>query len=143
MDHSWFDSSRYPDIKFRGRPRSSIRFGAGDIVEVLRGNEVHLAVATQSPIDIDWCWDLRERIARRLKESGEDVTDEILEKEYFVDDTDDQAAVVDGPGYEYHEHFPTQCIMPLRFRLSERLRKRFDGCWQACLKQDEEYRKGN
>lgn len=144
IDHTWCDSRHYdeePYLKFRGRPKESIRFKAGDIVEVLWGDEGHLAVATQSPIDIDWCWGYRGRVIKGMEKHHMPVTDETIEKEYLLDGSDDQAAVIDGPGYEYHDHIPTLNIMPLRFPLSSRLRKRFEGYWHACLRQDEEYRK--
>ncbi|MCM1139188.1 MAG: hypothetical protein NC453_11520 [Muribaculum sp.] len=143
IDHSWCDSRHYaeaPFTKFRGRPKSSIRFKAGDIVEVLDGDEVRLAVATQSPADIEWCWGLRNRIAERLEKDGP-VTDEMIEIEYILDGSDDQAAVIDGPGYEYHDHIPTQNIMPLRTKLFPHQRKRYEDYWKACLKQDEGFEK--
>lgn len=71
--------------------------------------------------------------------------DSLLEAEKLMQRAVSQAydidgIVIDGPGYEYHDH---KCIMPLRYPLSQRLRKRFDGYWQACIKQDEESRQGN
>lgn len=141
IDRTWLDSSCSGEqlcLKFRGRPKSSIRFKAGDIVEVLKGDEVHLAIATHSPVDIEWCRNLRNRIAKRLSNDG-CVPVEIDEREYILDDCDDQAAVIDGPGYEYHEHIPTLNIMPLRFPLSSRLRKRYEGFLQSCLRQNEQY----
>lgn len=143
IDHSWCDSRHYdvaPFSQFRGRPKSSIRFKAGDIVEVLSGNTVRLAVATQSPVDIEWCWNYRDRIAKRLAEDGP-VTDEMIETNYILDGSDDQAAVINGPGYEYHDHISTLNIMPLRYNPNPRLRKRYEEYWKACLKQDEEYEK--
>lgn len=140
IDQTWFESRTTDNqlsLKYRGRPKTSVRFKAGDIVEVLQGNEVRLAVATHSPIDIEWCWRLRNRIATRMEKEGS-ITDEMIEENYYLDDSDDQAAVIDGPGYEYHHHIPTLNIMPLRFPLSSRLRKRFEEYWATCLKQEKE-----
>lgn len=44
--------------RYRGRPVESFRFKAGDIVEVLDGDEVRLAVATGSGRSIEWYWEL-------------------------------------------------------------------------------------
>ncbi|MCM1140723.1 MAG: hypothetical protein NC453_19305 [Muribaculum sp.] len=79
---------------------------------------------------------MRTRIAKRLEEF-KDVTDELIDENYILDGSDDQAAVIYGPGYEYHNHIPTLNIMPLRFSLSQRLRKRYESYWQAFLKQEE------
>lgn len=141
IDHSWHEAclTRHSSV-FRGRPKSSIRFKAGDIVEVLNGNEVRLAVATQSPIDIEWCWEYRNRCLMHLAGNieGKDIESEWY---YGLDGSDDQAAVIDGPGYECHDHISSLNIMPLRFPISKRLRERYESYWQVCLKQDEEYKK--
>lgn len=140
MDHTW-SSSMGRDFdtdfgRFRGRSDDSIRFKAGDIVEVYDDYNkcVRLAVATQSPVSIDWCWAYRGRCLSGL--FGENKPAEGDEWFYGLDFSDDQTAVIDGPGYEYHEHIPTLCIMPLRFPLSDKLRKRYEGYWSACQEQD-------
>lgn len=140
IDHSWCSSlERDFDTdfgRFRGRPDESIRFKAGDIVEVYDAREecVKLAVATQSPINIDWCWDYRGRCRKELDPTTPD--DSGLGWYYGLDFGDDQAAVIDGPGYEYHQHVQTLDIMPLRFPLSAKLRKRYEGFWKACQAKD-------
>ncbi len=140
LDHSWC-SSMERDFntefgKFRGRPDESIRFKAGDIVEVYDAREkcIKLAVATQSPINIDWCWGYRGRCREELSPGTPD--DMELGWYYGLDFSDDQAAVIDGPGYEYHQHIPTFDIMPLSLPLSDKLRRRYEGFWEACQKQD-------
>lgn len=142
MDHTWCSSmERDFDAefgKFRGRPDDSIRFKAGDIVEVYdaRENCIKLAVATQSPVNIDWCWKYRGRCREELSPGTPD--DMELGWYYGLDSSDDQAAVIDGPGYEYHQHIQTLDIMPLRFPLSAKLRKRYEGFWKACQEQDKQ-----
>lgn len=138
MDHTWCSSmERDFDTeygKFRGRSEDSIRFKAGDIVEVYdQYNKcVRLAVATQSPVTIDWCWEYRKRSQKIHSVSNETEDRQELGWHYGLDFGDDQAAVIDGPGYEYHEHIPTLNIMPLRFPLSTKLRKRYEDYWKAC-----------
>lgn len=140
IDHAWC-SSMERDFgtksgKFRGRPEESIRFKAGDIVEVYdtRRKCIKLAVATQSPINVDWCWRYRGCCLDGLPDNKEPEDGD--EWFYGLDFSDDQAAVIDGPGYEYHEHIQTLDIMPLRFPLSEKLRKRYEGFWKACQEQN-------
>lgn len=142
MDHTWcssMDRDFHTEFgKFRGRPDESIRFEAGDIVEVYDAREkcIKLAVATQSPINVDWCWKYRGRCREELSPGTPDDSD--LGWYYGLDFSDDQAAVIDGPGYEYHQHIPTLNIMPLRFPISDKLRKRYKGYWKACQEQDEQ-----
>lgn len=140
IDHTWCSSmERDFDTeygKFRGRPPESIRFKAGDVVEIYdeRNSCIRLAIATQSPVDIDWCWRYRERCREELSPG---ITDNGLELgwTYGLDFGDDQVAVIDGPGYEYHEHIQTLNIMPLRFPLSDKLRLRYERFWKAYQKQ--------
>ena len=125
--------------RYRGRPEESFRFKAGDIVEVLDGDEVRLAVATGAPLTVEWYWRLRERIRKRLEEEMQrEVTDEELEKAYIPDSSDDQIPVIDGPSYATHEHVHILNIMPLRYPLSKKLREKYDGYYRAMLKEESE-----
>lgn len=132
IDHSWHEARLKGDLPsvFRGRPESSLRFKAGDIVEVLQGNQVRLAVATHSPTTIEWCWEYRKRCAARF--AGDNTA---ADECYNLESGDDQMSVIDGPGYEYHDHISLMNIMPLRFPIPSRLRKRFEGYWQVCLEK--------
>ena len=124
IDHTWCSSmERDFDTeygKFRGRPAESIRFKAGDIVEIYdeRNSCVRLAVATQSPVDIDWCWRYRERCLEELSPNTPDDSD--LGWYYGLDFSDDQVAVIDAPGYVYHDQRHTLNIMPRRVPLSDK-----------------------
>ena len=98
IDHTWCSSmERDFDTeygKFRGRPAESIRFKAGDIVEIYdeRNSCVRLAVATQSPVDIDWCWRYRERCLEELSPNTPDDSD--LGWYYGLDFSDDQVMCI-------------------------------------------------
>ena len=128
-----------PYGQFRGRLEESFRFKAGDIVEVLDGDEVRLAVATGSPLTVEWYWELRERIRKRLEEEHQrEVTDEELEKAYIPDSSDDQIPVIDGPSYATHEHVHILNIMPLRYPISKKLREKYEGYYKAMLKEESE-----
>lgn len=132
--------------RYRGRPEESFRFKAGDIVEVLDGDEVRLAVATGSGHSIEWYWELWQRIRKREgllynQDEKHKMTDEEVEEQYFPDSSDDQTPVIDGPSYATHDHVHTLNIMPLRYKLSKRLRKRYEDYYKAMLKEEEDYAK--
>lgn len=80
---------------FHGRPEEQIRFHKGDIVEILRGNEVKLAIVVGTPLTTEWIWKKRQELQEKL---GSEVMP------YEFDTSDDSYTVVDGPGYEYHDH---------------------------------------
>ena len=129
---------RTPYGQYRGRPEESFRFKAGDIVEVLDGDEVRLAVATGAPLTIEWYWGLRERIRKRIVEEKQgEVTDEELEKAYIPDSSDDQIPVINGPSYATHEHVHILNLMPLRYPLSKNLRDKYEGYYRAMLKEEQ------
>lgn len=129
---------RTPYGQYRGRPEESFRFKGGDIVEVLDGDEVRLAVATGVPLTIEWYWGLRERIRKRIvEEMQREVTEEELEKAYIPDSSDDQIPVIDGPSYATHEHVHILNLMPLRYPLSKNLWDKYEGYYRAMLKEEQ------
>lgn len=133
--------------RYRGRPEESFRFKAGEIVEVLDGDEVGLAVATGSGLSVEWYWELWQRIRKieellyNKDEKQHKLSDDEVEGLYFPDAGDDQTPVIDGPSYVTHDHIHTLNIMPLRYKLSQRLRKRYEGYYKAMLKEEEDYAK--
>lgn len=132
--------------RYRGRPQESFRFKAGDIVEVLDGDEVRLAVATGSGRSIEWYWELWQRLKKKEgllfnQNNRHGITDEEVEELYFPDSGDDQTPVIDGPSYATHDHVHTLNIMPLRYSLSKRLRERYEGYYKAMLKEEDVYAK--
>lgn len=108
---------------FRGRPQEAIRFKAGEIVEVLCGDEVILAITSASSPTIEWCWDLRDRISQGRpwqRKDGKPLTDEEIEAIYFLDCSDDQITVLDGTDGS-HEHVSPLYLMHPRYPVSKRL----------------------
>ena len=87
---------RHPDETFRGRNAEQIRFQKGDIVEVYCGDEVKLAIVVGTPLTTEWIW-----------ERNQAVKDKRGLDELPYDETDDSYTVIDGPGYEYHDHVPS------------------------------------
>lgn len=127
--------------RYRGRHEDSFRFKEGDIVEVLDGDEVRLAVATGSGRSIEWHWKMWQRIKRKEdllynSDYKREMTDYEVEEAYFPDASDDQIPVIDGPSYATHDHVHTLNIMPLRYLLSKKLRQRYDNYYKAMLKEE-------
>ena len=129
---------RTPYGQYRGRPEESFRFKGGDIVEVLDGDEVRLAVATGSPLNIEWYWELRERMRKRVGLIGDHdvdkaMTDDEVETAYNIpDSSDDKITVIDGSGYFTSGQILN--IMPLRYPISKKLRERYEGHYRVFLK---------
>lgn len=120
--------------QFRGRVADGQRFKAGDIVEVLDGDEVKLAIAVGSVITPEWCWERREAIKtdeRFIKTvDRRELTEDEVDRFYVWDSSDDQITVIDGPDYSWHEHISPMFIMPLRYPLSKKLRERYENYFQ-------------
>lgn len=144
LDKTWCSSMERdhdePFGKFRGRTDANIRFKAGDIVEVYDGHNrcIRLAVAIQSSTTVDRCWAYRNRCRQWLTDINCQNDGKSTDWYYGLDYSDDQAAVIDGPGYECHYHVHTLDIMPLRYPLPARLRKKYESYWNACQQQDKE-----
>lgn len=119
---------RHPDEVFLGRPEEKIRFKRGDIVEVYRGDEVKLATVLGGPITTQWVWDS----IPRLKERGIGIDD------MPYDETDDTYTVIDGPGYEYHEHVPAMCVFAPHYHVPLHLQRCFKGYLEKAEKKQRE-----
>lgn len=100
---------------YLGKPKSQLRFRKGDIVEVIAGDTVHLAIVSHHPIDTRWCYDRYRRARNDTKHRC-----------YILDYSDDQVAVVDGPEYGNHSHTQLCDIMVPRFPVPEELRRRYE-----------------
>ena len=85
---------------FFGRPANRQRFEEGDIVEVLDGENVSLALLVANPPDVEWCWHVYCR-------SMEDKHFQ----QYHLDYSDDSAIVLEGPDYSYHRHVSPLFLM--------------------------------
>lgn len=105
---------------FFGRPENRHRFKCGDIVEVMNGDEVKLALLLENPPSIEWCWNLYQRCLND-EEDGP--------MPYFLDASDDCCYLIDGPGHEYHSHVSPMLIMPLHRPIPEAVEKEMKGWW--------------
>ena len=109
-DGSWYEENMADrDGVFRGRPKERIRFKIGDVVEVLYGGAVELAIIGNTPPSLEFAEQMRKR---RL---GNGVTDE-----FFMDKFDDSYTIYDThPGG--HTHVESQFVFPTRKPVSEKL----------------------
>ena len=88
---------------FFGCPEKRQRFEVGDIVEVLAGNGVHLAVIHHKMLTIQKCY---QRYKRYQKDGCIGP---------FLDSTDESLIVIDGPSYFCHDHVSPLQLMKPRF----------------------------
>ena len=119
---------KHSDEIFHGRPEEKIRFHRGDIVEVYCGDKVKLAIVVGSPLTTKWVW---ESIPR-LKERGIGMDD------MPYDETDDTYTVIDGPGYEYHEHISAMQVFAPHYHIPLHLQRRFKGYLEKAEKKQKE-----
>lgn len=107
---------KYPDCTFFGRSGEHIRFQKGDIVEVVYGDTVNLAIVGAEGPTVEWFWDLYQR----AKDYG-----------YPSDDSDDCYYTIEVPGG--HHHAPTLTLMKPRKPIPQDIREYFE----ECLRQHE------
>lgn len=121
---------RHPDETFRGRNAEQIRFQKGDIVEVYRGDEVKLAIVVGTPLTTEWIW-----------ERNQAVKDKRGLDELPYDETDDSYTVIDGPGYEYHDHVPSLYVFAPHYHVPLYLQRRFKGYLEKAEKSRKKRRR--
>lgn len=109
-------------VKFFGRSDDRIRFHKGDIVEVVSADEVSLAIIAAEGPTVDWFWNLYQRTKDKYG--------------YSSDDTDDCYYTLDGPGYAYHGHINSICLMPLSMPLDDDIRAYFEHCLECADMED-------
>lgn len=109
-DGSWYEENMVgQDGVFRGRPNERIRFKIGDVVEVLYGKTVELAIVGNTPPSLEFAEQMRQR---RLEKGMTDG--------FFMDKFDDSYTIYDTrPGG--HTHFESQFVFPTRKPVSEKL----------------------
>lgn len=116
---------------FFGRPESRNRFNKGDIVEVIRYEEIRLAIVLNNPPSPKWCHDLYKRTMSEKKPY------------YGLDSSDDCCIIIDGPGYGYHSHVSPLALMKPRFPIPADLEaeiKSWLAIAEAPPKEDEPFR---
>ncbi len=107
---------------FCGRTESRIRFKKGDIVEIVRADEVKLGIVAAEGPTVEWFWDLYQRTKDKYG--------------YPSDETDDCYYVLDGPGHAYHHHCNSCMLMPLSMPLDNEIRNYFLHCLECADKEN-------
>lgn len=118
----------FPDSSFFGRSKEYIRFQEGDIVEVVDGDTVHLAIVGAEGPSLEWFWDLYRRSMLERNKFGKSY--------YCVDYSDDCYYVIDAPGCHAHQHVTT--LMAPSFPIPQDIREYFEKCL-ALSKQPEDH----
>lgn len=101
---------------FKGRPEKSLRFDAGDIVEVRDGVKVRLAVVTALP-------QTREQHREQRQNNGRPAS--------VMDASDDVVSVMYDP--EHHGRVHTLNVMRPHAPLADEVRQRLEGYYKAFL----------
>lgn len=118
----------YPYSSFFGRSKERIRFQEGDIVEVVNGDNVHLAIVGDEGPTVKWFWDLYRRSMPERNKFGKGY--------YCADYSDDCYYMIDAPGCHAHQHVTT--LMAPSLPIPQDIREYFEECL-ALSKQSEDY----
>ena len=109
---------RHNDETFYGRSEEQISFHKGDIVEVLRGHEVRLAVVVGTPPTEEW-------ISKKRKEIQDRMGAEAMPFDF--DCSDDSYTVIDGPGYDYHDHVSAMLFFAPHYPIPHDIQEKYKG----------------
>lgn len=109
---------RHDDETFYGRSEEQIRFHKGDIVEVLMGHKVKLAVVVGTPPTTEW-------ISKKRKEIQDRMGTEAMPFEFDI--SDDSYTVINGPGYDYHDHVSTMQVFAPHYPIPHDIQEKYKG----------------
>lgn len=131
---TFFNDERDDYRHFRGRTTEQLRFAKGDIVEVMYGDSVELAIVVGVPASIDWCYRYGLRVVESMRKrcpemSEEELTRLSFSKWYMLDTTDDSYTVIYEPTRSFankdgkqelhwpHSHVSSLQLFKPRFRI--------------------------
>lgn len=117
------------EAHFYGRPIERQRFKRGDIVEVVSGDKVRLAVLNSDVPDIEHCWGIYNRCIDRSIGDGHIP--------YILDYSDDSEVVIDGPSYCFHDHVSPLVLLEPRFPIPEDIREEMKTWVERAQKENE------
>ena len=86
-----------------------------------------LAIVVGTPLTTEWIW-----------ERNQAVKDKRGLDELPYDETDDSYTVIDGPGYEYHDHVPSLYVFAPHYHVPLYLQRRFKGYLEKAEKKQKE-----
>lgn len=119
---------------FWGRPKESIRFRPGDIVEVHDREKgvVRLAVVVSLHNDIETCWSYYQDTVKLCEIEGLHTED--ADKNYSLYASDDCYGVVDGLDYNENHSFPyTVDVFAPRFPIPDDIRIHLNECYHIAI----------
>ncbi len=123
-----------PEGLFRGRPKNSIRFKPGDIVEVHDKEKgvVKLAIVLAQCNDIESCWREFRKVIECCKADG--ISEEYADNNYWLYACDDCYYVGYDSEHEYGTSFPyTTSVFAPRFPIPENIKKRLYDYYEKTL----------
>lgn len=124
-----------PEGHFWGRPKDSIRFKPGDIVEVLDMDnmEVRLAIVLSLPNDIESCWEEYLKVIESCKREG--IGEENADDNYWLYACDDCYCIVYDSASEYgtSSSYTTNVFAP-RFHITANLKNRLYDYYKKLLR---------
>lgn len=120
---------KFPDSSFFGRSKERIRFQEGDIVEIVCGDTVHLAIVGAEGPTVEWFWGLYGRSMMERNKYGKGY--------YGADWGDDCYYVIDAPGCHAHPHVTS--VMKPRLPIPQDTREYFEECLAMSKSSDDHY----
>lgn len=119
----------YPQSCFFGRSKERIRFQEGDIVEIVEGDTVHLAIVGAEGPTVEWFWGLYGRSMIERNKFGKGY--------YGADYSDDCYYVIDAPGCHAHPHVTS--VMKPRLPIPQDIREYLEDCLAMSKSRDDHY----
>lgn len=119
----------FPESSFFGRSRERIRFHEGDIVEVVDGDNVHLAIVGAEGPTVEWFWGLYGRSMIERNKYGKGY--------YGADYSDDCYYVIDAPGCHAHQHVTT--LMKPSLPIPQDIKEYFEECLAMSKSPEDHY----
>ena len=123
-----------PEGHFWGRPKDSIKFNPGDIVEVhdKENGVVRLAIVLALCNNIESCWSEYQKVIGSCKEEG--LSEENADNNYWLYACDDCYYVGYDSELEYGTSFPcTTNVFAPRFLIPKNLKKQLFDCYNNTL----------
>lgn len=123
-----------PEGHFWGRPKDSIKFNPGDIVEVhdKENGVVRLAIVLALCNNIESCWSEYQKVIGSCKEEG--LSEENADNNYWLYACDDCYYVGYDSELEYGTSFPcTTNVFAPRFPIPKNLKKQLFDCYNNTL----------
>lgn len=119
---------------FWGRPKDSIKFKPGDIVEVhdIDNMEVRLAIIVSLCNDIESCWKEYQKVIDICKREG--IGEEFAEDNYWLNASDDCYYVAYDSEQEYGTSWPyTTDVFSPRFTIPDELKTKLHESYHTAI----------